>query len=74
MEDCKPTKTPLPAGLVLLLDDPSPAFDISIYAHSVGQLLYATQSRPDIAYVVNLVSRFMSQPRQTHWTTVKHIL
>lgn len=74
MQDCKPASTPLPAGLVLLLDDPSTEFDITTYAHTVGKLLYATQSRPDIAYAVNLVSRFMFRPRQSHWIAVKHIL
>lgn len=74
MQDCKPASTPLPIGLVLLLDNSSPEFDITTYAHSVGQLPYAMQSRPNIAYDINLVSHFMSWPRHSHWSTVKHIL
>jgi len=31
-------------------------------------------SRPDIAFAVGLVSRFISQPRQSHWEAVKQIM
>ena len=31
-------------------------------------------TRPDLAYVVGVVSRYMSNPRRKHWEVVKHIL
>ena len=45
------------------------------YASEVGSLMYAMMStRPDIAYAVSMVSRYMSNPGQQHWATVKWIL
>jgi hypothetical protein len=36
--------------------------------------MYLVKPRLDICYAVNVLSQFMSQPRQTHWTTTKHVL
>ena len=45
------------------------------YASVVGSLMYAMVcTRPDIGYVVEVVSRFMSNPGKEHWNTVKWIL
>lgn len=38
------------------------------YANIVGSIMYAMVcTRPDIAHVMSLVSRFMSNPRKAHW-------
>ena len=45
------------------------------YALAVRSLMYAMVcTRPDIAYVIRVVSRFMSNPRREHWVVVKWIL
>ena len=45
------------------------------YANAVGSLMYAMMcTRPDICYVVGLVSRFQSNLGLAHWKTVKRIL
>ncbi|KAL4013592.1 hypothetical protein IC575_025764 [Cucumis melo] len=45
------------------------------YASTVGSLMYAMLcTRPDICYSVGIVSRYQSNPRRDHWTTVKNIL
>ena len=45
------------------------------YASCVGSLMYAMiATRPDIAFAVGVVSRFMSDPGKKHWETVKGIL
>ena len=36
--------------------------------------MYFTAIRPDIMYVVSLVSRFMETPKETHWQAAKRIL
>jgi hypothetical protein len=41
------------------------------YASAVGSLMYVMVcTRPDIAHVVGVLSRYMSKPRKEHWTTV----
>jgi len=39
----------------------------------IGSLLYLTASRPDILFSVCLCARFLSDPRESHLTTVKRI-
>jgi hypothetical protein len=34
----------------------------------------ASHTRPDIAFVVNLIARYISSPTRRHWKVVKHIL
>jgi hypothetical protein len=44
------------------------------YASEIGSLMYAMVcTRPDIAHVVGVLSRYMSKPRKEHWTTVKRV-
>jgi hypothetical protein len=40
----------------------------------IGSLMYLVKTRPDSYYAVNVLSQSMSQPRQTHSTTLKHVL
>ena len=40
----------------------------------VGSLRYLVNTRPDLAYSVGIVSRFMEAPTTEHWAAVKHIL
>jgi hypothetical protein len=36
--------------------------------------MYLVNTIPDIRYAVNVLSQFMSQPRQAHWIAAKHVL
>ncbi|KAF5199308.1 Retrovirus-related pol polyprotein from transposon tnt 1-94 [Thalictrum thalictroides] len=74
MLDCKPCSTPLRAKSQLSVSDGTLLPDASEYRHLVGSLQYLTLTRPDIAYVVHIVSQFMSAPRTDHYTAVKRIL
>ena len=45
------------------------------YASAVGSLMYAMLcTRPDICFVVGMVSRYQSEPGEEHWIAVKHVL
>ena len=45
------------------------------FASVVGSLMYAMlYTRPDICYVVGIVSQYQSDPGEEHWIAVKHIL
>ena len=44
------------------------------YSIAVGSLMYAMIcSRPDLAYAMSLVSRYMSNPGKEHWKSVQWI-
>ncbi|KAM2674254.1 hypothetical protein EV2_015471 [Malus domestica] len=45
------------------------------YASAIGSLMYAMIcTRPDIAYAVNITSRYQSNPGSEHWAAVKTVL
>ena len=45
------------------------------YSYTVSSLMYAMIcTRPDIAYAVGVVSRYMSNPGKKHWEVVKSIM
>lgn len=55
-------------------DDESLEVDQTMYRSMIGSLLYVTTKRPDVMHVVWLVTKFKSNPKETHVTTVKQIL
>ncbi|KAK4400510.1 Retrovirus-related Pol polyprotein from transposon TNT 1-94 [Sesamum angolense] len=45
------------------------------YSNAIGSVMYLMVStRPDIAYAVSYLSRFMSNPGTTHWEALKWLL
>ncbi|KAJ7533740.1 hypothetical protein O6H91_13G062100 [Diphasiastrum complanatum] len=74
LQDCKPVNTPIEPGKRLSKLDESQSFDATMYRQLVGSLIYLTTTRPDICYVVGIVSQFMAAPTETHWKTAKRIL
>ena len=45
------------------------------YALAVGSLMYAILcSRPNICYLVGMVSQYQSNPGPKHWQAIKHII
>jgi hypothetical protein len=51
-----------------------PLTNPTLYRTIVGSLVYLTITRPDIAYIVYVVSQFIASPTTVHWTTVLCIL
>jgi hypothetical protein len=74
MSNCSPAVTPLPVGTALSAKTGTQDYDQLAYCHTVGQLLYLANTRPDLSYAVGYVSRFMSHPELAHWQAVLHIL
>ncbi|MCO5548943.1 hypothetical protein L7F22_002407 [Adiantum nelumboides] len=81
MERGKSTSTPL-APYVKLNKADCPKYDTEKaemakvpYASACGSLMYAmVATRPDIAFAVGVVNRFMSNPGKKHWEAVKGVL
>ncbi|KAL4036095.1 hypothetical protein IC575_004819 [Cucumis melo] len=61
--DSNTASTPLDPNVHLTHYDGVPLEDVSLYRQLVGSLIYLTVTRPDIAYVVHIVSQFMAAPR-----------
>ena len=74
MIDCKPAETLIIAHHGLLMIEGEKLADIGQYQRMVGKLIYLAHTRPDIAYAVRVVSRFMHQPQTHHMTAVMRIL
>ncbi|XP_042409131.1 secreted RxLR effector protein 161-like [Zingiber officinale] len=74
MDDCNPVNTPVDCGTKLSKNDEGKTVDPTRFKSLVGSLWYLTFTRPDILYGVGLVSRFMEEPKETHWKVAKRIL
>jgi hypothetical protein len=48
--------------------------DPTLYRSMIGSLLYLTASRPDITFSVGVCAHFQANPKESHLTTVKHII
>ncbi|PNX73907.1 retrotransposon-related protein [Trifolium pratense] len=74
MENCNSVCSPIVPGCKLDKDEGSDATDAREYKQIVGSLMYLLATRPDLAYSVCLVARYMERPTNMHLTTVKRIL
>ncbi|KAH9726094.1 hypothetical protein KPL70_008130 [Citrus sinensis] len=74
MNDCKPISTPVECGVKLSKYDEGEDIDPTIFKSLVGSLRYLTCTRPYILYAVGLVSRYMKNPKTTHFKAAKRIL
>jgi hypothetical protein len=71
MDDCKPCATPFQSGVKLTKTCQTPTVDATLYQQLVDNLIYLTHSRPNISFVVSVVSWFMQDPKEIHWKEVK---
>ncbi|KAJ9544185.1 LOW QUALITY PROTEIN: hypothetical protein OSB04_023892 [Centaurea solstitialis] len=82
MDKAYPTSTPMIGRSLDIKNDPFRPKDDDEevlgaeipYLSAIGTLLYLAQcNRPDIAFLVNLLTRFSSAPTQRHWNGIKII-
>ena len=66
MSEFKVMATPMDSNLKLLADDSSELVDMTHYSQIIGSLMYLTNTRPDICFVVNTLSQYLVQPRRVH--------
>ncbi len=74
MTGCKPISIPLEQNVKLSADERDLVEAITMYKRIVGSLIYMTITRPDLSYVVGVVSQFMQTPRKPHLDAVRRIL
>ncbi|KAD7479992.1 hypothetical protein E3N88_03128 [Mikania micrantha] len=74
LQGCRPSNFPMEQGLKLDKDNGEPKIDESQYRRLIGRLLYLQATQPDVAYAVNILSHFVSDPRQVHMDTATRVL
>uniref|UniRef100_A0A151UDF9 Retrovirus-related Pol polyprotein from transposon TNT 1-94 n=1 Tax=Cajanus cajan TaxID=3821 RepID=A0A151UDF9_CAJCA len=74
MADCKPVCSPTVSGSKLSRNDEGEAIDSTMFKQLIGSLMYLNATRPDIMFSVSVVSRFMENPKETHYVAAKRIL
>ncbi|XP_068461687.1 uncharacterized mitochondrial protein AtMg00810-like [Phaseolus vulgaris] len=72
--DCNPPDTPIVQNHKLSQHTNQVPTDKGRYKKLVGKLIYLLCTRPDIAYVVSVVSQFIHNPSEEHMDVVKQIL
>lgn len=74
MSNCEKALTPMNINEKLQREDGTEQADARLYRSLVGGLNYLTHTRPDIAFSVSVVSRYMHNPTKQHFGAAKRIL
>jgi len=74
MRGCNPVDTPMEQRVRSMTAKLGTKKDVTRYMSIIGSLKYLVNTRPDIAYVVGVASRFMEAPDKEHWAVVKRIV
>ncbi|CAN6200243.1 unnamed protein product [Urochloa humidicola] len=74
MANCNHAHTPMEERLKLSRMSEAAEVDATFYRRIVGCLRYLCHTRPDIAFSVGYVSRFLQRPTEEHMVAVKRIL
>jgi Reverse transcriptase (RNA-dependent DNA polymerase) len=74
MMDCKPVSIPMEQNVKFEICPEQCPINKERYEMLVGKLIYLSHIRPDIAYVMGVVSQIMHNPSEDHMRAVKRIL
>jgi len=74
MLGCKPTPTPFDPSIKLHVDEGALLPNPSSFRRLIGRLLYLTNTRPDISFVVQQLSQFVSSLREPHMQQALRII
>lgn len=73
MEHCNSVKNPMVPGSKVSKNEEGKKIDSTIFKQMIGSLMYLTVTRPDLMYVVSLLSRFMEAPTVLHHQALKRV-
>jgi histone deacetylase 1/2 len=74
MDKSRPSVTPMSTSPILNKSDGAPFHDPHLYRSIVGGLQYLSFTRPELAFAIHKVSKYMHDPKEPHWVAVKKIL
>ncbi|KAG7599411.1 Reverse transcriptase RNA-dependent DNA polymerase [Arabidopsis suecica] len=70
----KPVAFPMVQNHKLALAKGKPLIDPTRYRRLIGKLIYLGVTRPELSYAIHILSQFMSQPKEEHWTAALRVL
>jgi len=70
----KPVSTPSDPTVKLHHDSSSPYLNIPSHRRLIGRLLYLNTTRPDITFITQQLSQFLTNPSQTHYNAGMRVL
>lgn len=74
MLECNATTYQMDPKMQITRDEMGEAVDVTMFKSMVGGLRYLVHTRPDIAYSVGIVSRYMERPTKMHLEALKRIM
>lgn len=74
MNQCNTVHNPIVSGFKMTKDEGRIEIDSTLYKRIVGSLMYLTAMRPDMMYVISLISRFMERPTELYFKESVEIL
>ncbi|XP_010430806.1 PREDICTED: uncharacterized protein LOC104715053 [Camelina sativa] len=74
MSECNPTHIPMDMNLKLSKSHDEMAVEEQKYRKVIGCLRYLIHTRPDLAYNVGVLSKYMQEPKESHGASLKQVL
>lgn len=74
MEESNSVHSPIVTSFKVFKDENGVKIDATFFKQMVGSLMYLIATRPDLMFVVSLISRYMGQPTELHLQTAKRVL
>lgn len=71
MSECNPVHVPMESGLKLERSEEEKEIDATGYRKIIGCFRHLLHTRPDLAYCVGVLSRYMQSPRESHGAAIK---
>lgn len=74
MSECKLSDTLIDPNQKLKKENDANFLDKRKYQRLIGKLIYLSHTRPNIVFVVSVVSRYMHSPQEAHLRVVYRVL
>lgn len=74
MDGCNSAQVPMDMNLKLSKAIEENSVDEKKYRRSIGFLRYLIHTRPDLSYIIGVLSRYMVDPKMSHDAALKHVL
>lgn len=74
MSECNAVENPIVLGHKFLKDERGTKVNETHFKQIIGSLMYLTVTRPDLTFIVSLISRFMANPTEMHLQAAKRAL